>query len=121
MRLQKYGTGFKRIKDWISAYQDMTLRIEEIPGALRTTIFSKVGEKVGERVGEKVGEKLTVNQERIIKNIKNNKHISAKQLSQLIGISDRKIEENIKKLKEKNILKRVGPAKGGYWKILDHA
>ena len=30
-----------------------------------------------------------------------------------------KIEENIKKLKQKCILKRVGSAKGGYWEIIN--
>jgi len=40
-------------------------------------------------------------------------------MSSVIGISERKIKENIRKLKEKGLLKRVGPAKGGYWKVLE--
>jgi len=40
-------------------------------------------------------------------------------MADLIGISERKIKENIKKLKEKGLLKRVGPAKGGYWVVLE--
>ena len=47
----------------------------------------------------------------------NNPTISAKELSRIIGISQRKIEENIKKLKKKEIIKRIGPDKGGYWKV----
>ena len=43
--------------------------------------------------------------------------ISARELSVELGISQRKIEENISKLKERGILQRIGPAKGGYWKI----
>jgi ATP-dependent DNA helicase RecG len=46
-----------------------------------------------------------------------NPNISARDLSDIIGISQRKIEENISKLKKKEILKRIGSAKGGYWKI----
>jgi ATP-dependent DNA helicase RecG len=34
-----------------------------------------------------------------------------------VGISQRKIQENIAKLKEQGIIERVGPAKGGHWKI----
>jgi ATP-dependent DNA helicase RecG len=43
--------------------------------------------------------------------------ISANELAEKIGISSRKIEKNIKKLKAHNILKRIGPAKGGYWQV----
>ena len=47
-----------------------------------------------------------------------NPNVSARDLSDIIGISQRKIEENISKLKKKGILRRIGPAKGGYWKVI---
>jgi len=34
-----------------------------------------------------------------------------------VKISERKIKENISKLKENGLLERVGPNKGGYWKV----
>jgi len=40
-------------------------------------------------------------------------------MSSVIGISERKIKENIRKLEEKSLLKIVGPAKGGHWKVLE--
>jgi ATP-dependent DNA helicase RecG len=43
------------------------------------------------------------------------------ELSDKIGISKRKILDNINKLKEKNILERVGNNKTGYWKIVENA
>jgi ATP-dependent DNA helicase RecG len=39
-------------------------------------------------------------------------------LAELVGISQRKVKENIMTLKEKGLLERIGPAKGGYWKII---
>jgi len=66
----------------------------------------------------KVGEKLTENQKKIIQFISKKPYVSARELSTLVGISSRKIEENIVKLKKKGLLKRVGPAKGGYWEII---
>ncbi|MFQ5456022.1 MAG: winged helix-turn-helix transcriptional regulator [Nitrospirota bacterium] len=45
--------------------------------------------------------------------------ITAKELSGIIGISDRKIKENIKKLKEIGLIKRVGSAKGGHWEVAE--
>lgn len=67
---------------------------------------------------EKVTEKVTENQVKILEEIKKDKFITAKKLSLVVGISERKIKENIKKLKEKKLLKRIGPDKGGYWKAL---
>lgn len=47
------------------------------------------------------------------------KTISAKELSELVGISQRKIEENISWLKGKGLIKRIGPDKGGHWEIVN--
>ena len=71
-----------------------------------------------DKVGEKVGEKLTKNQKNIIGFILKDAGISANELSELMDISQRKIEENIKKLKEKGRLKRIGPDKGGHWEVI---
>jgi ATP-dependent DNA helicase RecG len=70
------------------------------------------------KVGEKVGEKMTPNQQSIIQEISNNPDISARELSVIIGISSRKVEDNIKKLKMMGMLKRIEPAKGGRWEII---
>ncbi|AAM31358.1 hypothetical protein MSMAW_2928 [Methanosarcina mazei WWM610] len=57
------------------------------------------------------------NQLEIIEKIINDPQISIVELSQRIGISTTAIENNIAKFKEKGILKRVGPAKGGHWEV----
>lgn len=38
--------------------------------------------------------------------------------SGIVGISQRKIQENISWLKEKGLIKRIGPDKGGYWEMV---
>jgi ATP-dependent DNA helicase RecG len=50
--------------------------------------------------------------------ITKNNRITTEELSKIVGISKRKIKENIAKLKKKGILKRIGPAKGGYWEVV---
>ena len=67
-------------------------------------------------VTAKVTAKVTENQERILEEIAKDKYITAKKLSGVIGISERKIKENMKKLKQRRFLKRIGPDRGGYWK-----
>lgn len=68
---------------------------------------------------KKVGEKITLNQQKIIKNVQKNAAISARELSLIVGISPRKIEENIAKLKSIGIITRIGQAKGGYWEAVE--
>ena len=74
--------------------------------------------KVGNRVGNKVGNTLSENQLKIIENIEINSKISAVKLSEIVGISKRKIEENLAKLKELNKIKRVGGTRG-HWEVID--
>jgi len=70
---------------------------------------------VGNKVGNKVGN-LTDNQQMIIKQIQLNNKISASKISDIVGISKRKIEENLAKLKEQGVLKRVGGTRG-HWEF----
>jgi predicted HTH transcriptional regulator len=37
---------------------------------------------------------------------------------QVSGVTTRSVERNIKKLQDAGKLRRVGPAKGGHWKVL---
>jgi len=74
--------------------------------------------KVGNKVGSKVGNDLTDNQLEIIECIKKNSKISALKLSDIVGISKRKIEENLAKLKVLNMIRRVGGTRG-HWEIID--
>jgi len=64
-----------------------------------------------------VTEKVTENQQKILNNIFNNQYITAEELASIVGISARKIKENLSKLKSRGFLERIGPDKGGYWKI----
>ena len=79
--------------------------------------YEKTAEKTTEKSSEKGSEKSS---EKIILLIKKEPGISAKKLSELLGISSRAVEKHIKNLKNKNILKRIGPDKGGHWKIIDN-
>lgn len=63
-------------------------------------------------------QKVTDNQRQILEAISKNPHITALELAGILSISERKTKENIKKLKEKAFLRRIGPDKGGHWKII---
>ncbi|MFO7992030.1 MAG: winged helix-turn-helix transcriptional regulator [Thermoplasmata archaeon] len=67
---------------------------------------------------EKLGERLGENEEKILESISIDPHITIKELSEELKISTTAVENNIKKLKDKDFLKRVGPPKGGHWEII---
>jgi ATP-dependent DNA helicase RecG len=103
------GSGIKRALD---EWQDIDF-IDDREGCLfivtvhrRKPVDTR---KKPKEVGEKVGEKLTQNQQSIIQGIIDNPYVSAKELSKIVGISSRKIEDNIKKLKVLGVLMRVDP------------
>lgn len=84
------------------------------------TVYSKAFEGVvGDRVGDKVGDKLSETQKKILSLMQQSPSVSAQSLSEEIGISKRKIEENIRTLRERGKIVREGNAKSGYWKVLD--
>ena len=56
--------------------------------------------------------------DKILYLIKENNSVTQMQMCNIIGVGRTAITNHIKKLKEKNIIERVGPDRTGYWKIL---
>ncbi len=56
---------------------------------------------------------------KIIALIRDNVSVTIPELAVLIGVSERSIERNLKKLQAEQRLSRIGPANGGYWKLSD--
>ena len=46
-----------------------------------------------------------------------NKLVSMRELEEIIGINERNVRKNIDKLKSLGVIERIGPDKGGYWKV----
>ncbi|OGJ22329.1 hypothetical protein A3K73_03795 [Candidatus Pacearchaeota archaeon RBG_13_36_9] len=86
---------------------------------MHETFFKSQADKLGEKLGVKLGEKVTENQARILELIKQNQFITVIELAGLINISRKSVLENISKLKQKGLLKRIGPDKGGHWDVLE--
>jgi DeoR/GlpR family transcriptional regulator of sugar metabolism len=45
------------------------------------------------------------------------RNLTIPDLASLIGVTERSIERNIRKLQEQGRLRRIGPAKGGHWEV----
>jgi len=119
--IEKWGRGIKLILS-----KEPDTKFNEVGTKFITTFIRKsyyeekkgVEDTTQKKVVEKVVEKLTPTRQRIISHMQQNKTISAKELSGIVGISQRKIQENISWLKEKGLIKRIGPDKGGYWEVV---
>lgn len=93
-------------------------KIQETNGGISITLKSS-SEKRGERRGEKRGEDLSENRQDILEAMRENPQVTHAQLIKIVGINSTNIAKNISYLKEKGYIRRVGPARGGYWEILD--
>ena len=67
---------------------------------------------------ENTVEKKNSTVEKIIALIMHNPQITVKEISSLLNITRRGIEEQIKTLKSKGLIRRVGPDKGGHWEVI---
>jgi DeoR/GlpR family transcriptional regulator of sugar metabolism len=56
---------------------------------------------------------------KILNAIRQNGEITIPELALLIGVTERSIERNIRQLQDDGRLRRVGPAKGGHWEVVE--
>ena len=67
------------------------------------------------KTSEKVSEKTS---EIIINALDHNHAMTIAELANTLGLSTRSIERNLQKLQKEGRLRRIGPARGGYWEVV---
>lgn len=73
-----------------------------------------------EKSSEKgLGEKLGETEKRILAMLTKNRFATIPNMAQALEISTTAIEKNLKKLNQRGRLRRIGPAKGGYWEVIN--
>jgi ATP-dependent DNA helicase RecG len=101
-------------------YEDfytVIFRLKELENSLRTR-----SERVNDGCQEKEGrlvEKLGENERKVLTLISQNRKASITYIAVQTELSSTGIEKIITRLKGKKVLKRVGPAKGGHWEIVE--
>jgi predicted HTH transcriptional regulator len=91
---------------------------ENIQEGFCVTIFGE--NKDLENESKDLENELSEIQIKIVHEIKTNPFITQKELKKIIGINEKNIRNNMRKLKNIGILQRIGPDKGGYWTIIDN-
>jgi len=123
-RSEELGTGLRNVYKYSKIYSgnDNIVFLEEdifkatIPLTVKVT--GKGTSKVTFGVTGKVTVKVTENQKRIMQLISKNNSITTLELSEKVGISQRKIKENLRKLKESGQVIRVGNERTGHWELI---
>lgn len=114
--IERWGSGLRRIYD-VCREEKVNVEFKELKSGFMVIFYRKVeGPK---RVLKKVLKELTGNQKKILEAISQNPKITSEELAELVGISARKIRENIKKLKDEGLVKRIGGRKEGYWEFVE--
>ena len=114
--IERYGSGIKRIFTICQDYGVKEPLFEEVAQGFKVVLF-KQKDKVTDKVTDNVTDKVTDNQQKMIDLIKENPFISTKQIAEKINISQRKVKENMAKLKQNGFVKRVGSTKSGQWEL----
>jgi ATP-dependent DNA helicase RecG len=86
--------------------------IEEIAGAV---VVRFRGKTPGKPPGKPLGKTPAA----VLELLKEEPHLSIPELATRLDKSESAIERAIRRLRESGRLERVGPAKGGSWRVLD--
>ena len=119
---ESWGRGFTKIQEACEKYECPLPELYMDKGG--TMILCNASERYkkllnnisSQNVGLNVG--LNEIQQKIIDLILNNKNIKQSEIANELNISSRTVERNINYLKEKNIIKRIGSKKVGYWEVI---
>jgi ATP-dependent DNA helicase RecG len=94
----------------------ITIPCHEAAGNIISDIAKKDGSPISSLTSsQKSSQKSS---QEIIELITQNPKITLSELANMLKMTRRGIDKNIKKLKEQGVIRRVGPDKGGHWEVV---
>ena len=120
--IEKYGTGIKRVRKMFIDYGLQEPKFENIPGGFAVTVFAKSEISIHSSINgtnEPVNEPVNERQKKIMSLIRQKENISINELSDICKVGRETIKRDLNKLKDSNLIKRVGSDKAGYWKLVN--
>ena len=109
--LNSYGEkAFEFANNWIQVTIPFNF-INAVDYQITPNVVNKSGEYV-------VNKSLSKNQIIILKAIRNNPNITIEGISRETGLGHTAIQNNLNKMQDINIIKRIGSRKNGYWEVL---
>ena len=116
--MERRGSGLKKItKEYQNENPPVFYSTEQVFIATLKNLNYKKSDVI-ENVTINVMKNVTIKRiDKIIEIIKLNKQITTDELAKLFNVTVRTIMRDLNELKGKNIIKRVGSNKAGYWEI----
>lgn len=120
--MDRRGSGLKKITDETGRlFKDENYHVEYYNnnGFFMVTIYNANynAEKNAQKMHSKFIDKFTENENKVYNTILNNNYVTMNDIASITGLANRTIANMIKKFKEQNIIKRIGPDKGGHWEV----
>lgn len=113
--IEQWGSGLSRIRELCQQAGNPAPAFNE-KGDFVDIEFHRTEQPEGAAGSEKSSEKSSEKPE-LLDLIQANPKGSAKVMAEQLGLSSRAVEKQIAQLKQQGKLERIGPAKGGYWKV----
>jgi ATP-dependent DNA helicase RecG len=114
--IEKYGSGFIRIRKELEEYPNMQFRIEETGSGLLVTFEIKAA--VTSPVTPPIPPLITGLEFKILGLLKGDPQLSSSGLAALLSIGRDTVKEYLGRLKKKGVLVREGAPRSGHWVVL---
>ena len=99
-------------------HPEASFEVQEIGGGVLLT-FARTGARQPEEPEAAVQRSSEKSSEKILGLLRKSPTLTAREVAQQLGISQRAVEKQIDKLKRAGSLCWVGSDKGGYWEVLE--
>ena len=113
---ENIGSGFPTILDSCRQehWEKPVLSDDTILNEVSLTLkFPVAEENVQENVQEKTREEV------MLELLQKNNAISIRELAEQLDVTTKTIQRDLDKLKSQNIIRRIGPDKGGHWEVVE--
>ena len=114
--IEKVGSGFARMKNYCKEVNAPLFKLDINEKYFRIEFFKS--KDYLDMTSEKVIKTRVKTRVKMIDIIRQNPSITIPEIAEEINLTIKGVEWNILKLKQKGLLKRIGSAKGGHWKIV---
>jgi ATP-dependent DNA helicase RecG len=115
--IEAWGRGIEKINNECELANVPLPKINFEFGGMMLKFYVAKNNKSVARTAKRTKRNLEETSEKILKLIHKNSSITIHEMVNIIGVSQRSIERNLKKLQIENKLKRIGADIGGYWEL----
>jgi ATP-dependent DNA helicase RecG len=119
--IEKYGSGYRRIREYIANYPTMYFHFEENSGGylVKLGYTKQKTVDVTKGVTKDVTKDVTKESRQLIilELLNNNRTITIDEIAEKLNVTRRTILREMEELKTQNKIKRIGGRKTGHWQI----